>query len=122
MQVSFSYASFLLVTYSGKLELMKTLKRISISLIFSLICWNASLGLAANLYTDETRLFLAAPKNDNAESALEYADTFVSQTITSGKAKQNKYLALPERGKIALNAGRYYQCIADLQAGKLPLS
>jgi hypothetical protein len=118
MQVSFSYASFLLVTYSGKLELMKTLKRISISLI----CWNASLCLAANLYTDETRLFLTVLKNDNAESALEYADTFVSQTIPSGKAKQNKYLALPERGKIALNAGRYYQCIADLQAGKLPLS
>jgi hypothetical protein len=80
MQVSFSYASFLLVTYSGKLELMKTLKRISISLIFSLICWNASLCLAANLYTDEARLLLTALKNDNAESALEYADTFVSQT------------------------------------------
>ncbi len=89
--------------------------RISISLIFSLIFWHASVGHAATLYTEETRSFLTALRNDNAESALEYADSFVLQTITSGKAKQNKYLALLERGKIAINAGRYDQCIVDLQ-------
>ena len=94
---------------------MVLFKRISISLILSLICLHASTCLAANLYTEETRPFLTALRNDHAASALEYADSFVLQTVTSGKAKQNKYLALLERGKIALNAGHYDQCIADLQ-------
>ncbi|PKN72272.1 MAG: hypothetical protein CVU52_08020 [Deltaproteobacteria bacterium HGW-Deltaproteobacteria-10] len=94
---------------------MTIFSRISISLIFSVIFWHASVGLAATLYTEETRSFLTALRNDNVESALEYADSFTRQTIASGKAKQNKYLALLERGKVALNAGRYDQCIADLQ-------
>jgi hypothetical protein len=94
---------------------MIIIKRLSISLIFTLICWHASVCLAANLYTEDTLPFLTELRNDNAEVALEYADSFVSQTITSGKAKQNRYLALLERGKIALAAGRYDQCIADLQ-------
>ncbi len=94
---------------------MVIFSRISISLIFSVIFWHASIGLAATLYTEETRSFITALRNDNVESALEYADTFARQTITSGKAKQNKYLALLERGKVALNAGRYDQCIEDLQ-------
>ncbi len=90
-------------------------KRIAISLIFLLLFWQASICLAATLYTEENRSFLTALRNDNAESALEYADSFVLQTKTSGKVKQNRYLALLERGKIALNAGRYDQSIADLQ-------
>jgi hypothetical protein len=94
---------------------MVTVKRLSISLILALICCQASFCLAANLYTDETRSFMQALRNDQVEAALEYADSFVLQTLNSGKTKQNKYLALLERGKIALAAGRYDQCIADLQ-------
>jgi hypothetical protein len=94
---------------------MVIFSRISISLVFSIIFWHASIGLAATLYTEETRSFLTALRNDHVESALEHADSFARQTITSDKAKQNKYLALLERGKVALNAGRYDQCIADLQ-------
>ena len=94
---------------------MVIVKRLSISLILALICCHASLCVAANLYTDETRSFMQALRNDQVEAALEYADSFVAQTLTSGKTKQNKYLALLERGKIALAAGRYDQCIADLQ-------
>lgn len=94
---------------------MKTLKRISILLIFSLICWHASICPAANLYTEESRPLIAELKNDNLESALEYADSFVERTIDSGREKQNKYLALLERGKVALIAGKYDQSIADLQ-------
>jgi hypothetical protein len=94
---------------------MIVFRRLSISLILALICCHSSFCLAANLYTDETRSFLLALRNDNAQAALEYADSFVLQTLTSGKTKQNKYLALLERGKIALAAGRYDQCITDLQ-------
>lgn len=91
------------------------MKRLSILLIFSVLFCYASVCLAAGLYTEETSSFITALRNDNAESALEYADAFVRQTINSGGSKQNKYLALLERGKIALDAGRYNQCIADLQ-------
>ena len=94
---------------------MIILKRISISLIISLIYWHASICPAATLYNEESRPFIAELRNDNSASALEYADSFVQKTITSGKEKQNKYLSLLERGKIALVAGKYDQCIADLQ-------
>ena len=90
-------------------------KRISISLIFSLICWQASICPAANLYTEESWPFITELKNDNLASALEYADSFVRRTMNSGREKQNKYLALLERGRVALVAGKYDQCIADLQ-------
>ncbi|MEN6330913.1 MAG: hypothetical protein ABFD57_02875 [Smithella sp.] len=95
--------------------MMIIIKHLSIPLIFSLIFWNASICPAAALYTDETCAFITALKNDDAELALEHADNFVAQTVKSDRAKQNKYLVLLERGKIALNAGKYDQCIADLQ-------
>ncbi|HOG17987.1 MAG: hypothetical protein A4E73_02012 [Syntrophaceae bacterium PtaU1.Bin231] len=94
---------------------MKGSERIAIFLILSVIGWTVSGCTAARLYTDETRSFLTALRDGRAESALEHADSFVQRTATSGKVRQNKYLALLERGKIALNAGRYDQCIADLQ-------
>jgi hypothetical protein len=87
----------------------------SIKIIPILLFWYASVCPAASLYTEETSSFITALRDDNAESALEYADAFVRQTINSGGSKQNKYLALLERGKISLNAGKYDQCIADLQ-------
>ena len=94
---------------------MIILKRISILLILSLICWHVPVCPAANLYTDETRPFITEMRNDNLEAALGYADSFVQRTINSDKEKQNKYLALLERGKVALAAGKYDQCIADMQ-------
>ncbi len=92
-----------------------SIKHLSIPLIFSLIFWNASNCPAATLYTEKTRPFITELKNDNIELALDHADAFVAQTINSDRAQQNRYLALLERGKIALNAGRYDQCIFDLQ-------
>ena len=53
-------------------------------------------------------------KNCNYSAALQYADSFVKATLDSSKSKQNKHLALLERGKIALAAGNHEQCIADL--------
>jgi hypothetical protein len=94
---------------------MTIFKRLFISLILLLAVLYATVCPAANLYTEETGSFITALRNDNPEGALKYADAFARQTMDSGKAKQNKYLALLERGKIALNAGRYDQCIADLQ-------
>lgn len=90
-------------------------KRLSALLIFSVLFCYDSVCPAATLYTEEAGSFITELRNDNVESALEYADAFVRQTINSGGAKQNKYLALLERGKIALNAGIYDQSIADLQ-------
>ena len=58
---------------------------------------------------------MAAYKKGHFESAYEYADYFVQKTIKSNKDKQNRYIALLERGKVALAAGKYDQCIADLQ-------
>lgn len=99
----------------GKSEPMKSTERVAIFLILSVICWNVCGCTAARVYTDDAQPFLAALRTDNAESALAYADAYVRQTTAPGRAKQNKYLALLERGKIALSAGRYDQCIADLQ-------
>jgi len=101
--------------YLGRRASMIIFKRISISLIFLLIYWQASICPAANLYTDESRPLIAELRKDNSASALEYADSFVQRTMNSGREKQNKYLALLERGKVALVAGKYDQCIADLQ-------
>jgi hypothetical protein len=94
---------------------MMIIKRILIFLIFPVLFWQGSVCLAASLYTEEIKPFMTELRKGNAQSALEYADTFVAQTKSSGKVKQNRYLALLERGKIALNAGRYDQAIADLQ-------
>jgi len=44
-------------------------KHLSISLIFLLIFWNASVCAAAALYTDETCAFITALKNDDTEIA-----------------------------------------------------
>ena len=95
--------------------MMKILKRISIFWIFSFICFYPSVCPATALYPEEIRPLILELKNDNPVSALEYADTFVRKTIDSDDRKQDRYLALLERGKIALMAGRYDQCIADLQ-------
>jgi len=54
-------------------------------------------------------------KSCNYTAALQSADSFVKLTLDSDKSKQNKHLALLERGKVALAAGNHEQCIADLQ-------
>jgi uncharacterized protein len=100
---------------SGNLKFMMILKRILFSLLFLLISRPATICQAANLYTEESRQFIAELRNDNLTAALTYADSFVVRTLNSGQEKQNKYLALLERGKVALVAGKYDQCIADLQ-------
>lgn len=95
---------------------MKT-KRILILFICLSITFSASTCFAERLfsYPEESREFMAAYKKGHFESAYEYADYFVQKTIKSNKDKQNRYIALLERGKVALAAGKYDQCIADLQ-------
>jgi len=66
-------------------------------------------------YTEESKDFLSAYRDGDFASAYEYADSFVQKTLNSNKDKQNKYIALLERGKVALAAGKYDECIADLQ-------
>ncbi len=66
-------------------------------------------------YTDESKDFLSAYRDGDFASAYEYADSFVQKTLNSDKDKQNKHIALLERGKVALAAGKYNECIADLQ-------
>jgi hypothetical protein len=94
---------------------MKPIKLCAIFLLFLLLCGYAPVCSAAGLYTEEAGLFIAELRNDNLEAALAYADSFVGRTLSSGSEKQNKYLALLERGKVALVAGRYDQCITDMQ-------
>jgi hypothetical protein len=116
MQDRFSYALLSnRIIYLERLKTVMTLLRISISLIILLISGNTYICQAANLYTEESQSFIAELRNDNPLSALEYADSFVQRTVDSGKEKQNKYLALLERGKVSLVAGKYDQCIADLR-------
>lgn len=49
------------------------------------------------------------------DAALELADRIYRMSQAKGGAKQDRYLKLLERGKVALAARKYDQCIADLQ-------
>lgn len=102
-------------SFEGNYLSMTNRKQIALSLIFLWVCCPASVCLAAVLYTEELKPVIVELRNDNPVLALEIADALVRQTIDSGKKKQDKYLVLLERGKIALAAGKYDQCIADLQ-------
>jgi len=66
-------------------------------------------------YPIEMKNLLSNLKSCNYPAALQCADSFVKLTLDSNKSKQNKHLALLERGKVALAAGDHEQCIADLQ-------
>lgn len=48
-------------------------------------------------------------------SALVHADRLCKRTQVAAGPKQDRYLTLLERGKVALSAGHYDQSIADLQ-------
>jgi hypothetical protein len=89
----------------------------SIIIVLLTLFFSNSLCLAEELnsYTKESQAFIDELRNDNLESAYSYADSFVQRTLNSDKDKQNKHLALLERGKVALTAGKYDQCITDLQ-------
>ncbi len=49
------------------------------------------------------------------ETALDLADKNYQKALGEGGAKQDRHLKLLERGKVALAARKYEQCIADLQ-------
>jgi len=66
-------------------------------------------------YTLEYEPMVASLMKGDLNSALTHADTIYKRSQTAKGPKQNKNLALLERGKTALAAGKYDQCIADLQ-------
>jgi hypothetical protein len=63
-------------------------------------------------YTLETEPIVTGLKKGEFESAFTHADRIYKNP---GMPKQNRYLALLERGKLALTTRKYDQSIADLQ-------
>ncbi|MDD5169705.1 MAG: ankyrin repeat domain-containing protein [Syntrophales bacterium] len=66
-------------------------------------------------YTLEYAPILSNLAKGEFTSAFTQADRVCKICQDAGGAKQNRYLALLERGKLALAAGKYDQCITDLQ-------
>ncbi len=66
-------------------------------------------------YTLECEPIVSSMTQGEFESAFAHADLIYKRSLDPGGAKQNRYLALLERGKLALAARKYDQSIADLQ-------
>lgn len=80
---------------------------ISLCLVPASFAWNTY-----KPYTTEVSGIISSLRAGHFDKAVELSDSFVKLT---SKAKQDKYLALLERGKVALAAGNYDKSIADLQ-------
>ncbi len=98
---------------------MRKIKFISIALFFAMSLFLfPALSFAWNTYkpyTIEVSGIISNLRACDFDGAMKLSDSFVKQTFESARAKQNKHLALLERGKVALAAGNYDQSIADLQ-------
>jgi hypothetical protein len=70
-------------------------------------------------YTLEAEPIVSCLKKGEFESAFSYANQIYKNP---GMPKQNRYLALLERGKLALATRKYDQCIADLQRSRKTFS
>jgi hypothetical protein len=66
-------------------------------------------------YTLECLPMVTSLRKGDAPLTLTHADALCKKAQTTDEVKQNKHLALLERGKVALMAGNYDQAIADLQ-------
>jgi len=66
-------------------------------------------------YTLEYETMVSSLTKGAFDSALAQADMLYQKSQKTDGAKQNKYLALLERGKVALAARKFDQSIADLQ-------
>jgi len=66
-------------------------------------------------YTLEFEPAILSLQKGDYESAFRHADFLYRRTEQKDGPKQNKYLSLLERGKIALMAGQYDRATADLQ-------
>ncbi len=66
-------------------------------------------------YTLEYEPVISHMREGSFEAALFVTDNIYQRSIGEGGAKQDKHLKLLERGKIALAARKYEQCISDLQ-------
>ena len=66
-------------------------------------------------YTLEYETMVSSLTKGAFDSAFAQADTLYQKSQKTDGAKQNKYLALLERGKVALAARKFDQSIADLQ-------
>ena len=66
-------------------------------------------------YTLEYETMVSSLTKGAFDSAFTQADTLYQKSQKTGGAKQNKYLSLLERGKVALAASKFDQSIADLQ-------
>jgi len=70
-------------------------------------------------YTLEYEQVISHMKGGSFEAALFVTDKIYQRSIGAGGAKQDKYLKLLERGKLALAARKYEQCISDLQQAEI---
>jgi len=66
-------------------------------------------------YTLECDPISASLTKGEFESAFAYADRIYKKSQDPGGARQNRYLALLERGRLGFATRKYDQCIADLQ-------
>jgi hypothetical protein len=66
-------------------------------------------------YTLEYETMVSSLTKGAFDSAFTQADTLYQKSQKTDGAKQNKYLSLLERGKVALAARKFDQSIADLQ-------
>lgn len=66
-------------------------------------------------YTLEYETMVSSLTKADFDSAFTQADTLYQKSQKTDGAKQNKYLSLLERGKVALAASKFDQSIADLQ-------
>jgi len=101
---------------------LKNVRFVAFALLFLLspilvlpMCYAAD---ALKPYPIEMEGTISNLKSCDYNAAFQSSDYFVKLTLDSNKSKQNNHLALLERGKVALIAGNYDQCIADLQAAE----
>jgi hypothetical protein len=72
-------------------------------------------NVARSGYTLECEPLVSSLALSDFDAAFAHADGIYNKYQKPDGAKQNKYLALLERGKAALAARKYDQCISDLQ-------
>ena len=97
------------------------MKNIAVLSAFFLISITTSVSQSAEQvkpYPLASEELISSFRQGNYEAACTCANNFVEATANSEKMKQNKFLALLERGKVYLAAEKYDQCIADLQAAE----
>lgn len=88
-------------------------KKLIAGLLLALFALSACGKRISKTYVDDQKKVLYAYRNHDFKKALKYADEF---TIKVNKEhNQDTFVAILERGKIAMDAGSYAAAIKDLQ-------